>query len=78
MKLSEWASVAEITSAFAVVISLVYVGLQVSQNTIAVTQSTHQAMVDYNREQSALLRHRRHAARGRHARGGRRCLAHPG
>ena len=31
MKLSEWASVAEITSAFAVVASLVYVGVQVSQ-----------------------------------------------
>ncbi len=55
MKLSEWASVAEITSAFAVVASLVYVGVQVSQNTIAVTQSTHQAMTDYNREQSALI-----------------------
>ncbi len=55
MKLSEWASVAEITSAFAVVASLVYVGVQVTQNTIAVRQSTHQAMIDYNREQSALI-----------------------
>ena len=41
MKLSEWASVGEITSAFAVVASLVYVGVQVTQNTIAVRQSTH-------------------------------------
>ncbi len=55
MKLSEWASVAEITSAFAVVASLLYVGVQVSQNTIAVKQSAHQAMADYDREQSALL-----------------------
>ena len=55
MKLSEWASVAEITSAFAVVASLVYVGVQVSQNTIAVMHSAHQAMADYDREQSALL-----------------------
>ncbi len=55
MKLSDWASVAEITSTVAVVASLVYVGVQVSENTIAVRQSAHQAMADYDREQSALL-----------------------
>ena len=41
MKLSEWASVAEITSALVVVVSLVYVGFQISQNTAAVKASTH-------------------------------------
>ena len=55
MKLSEWANVAEIGSAFAVVISLVYVGLQVNQNTAAVKASTYQAMIDYGREQSEIL-----------------------
>jgi hypothetical protein len=55
VKLSEWASVAEITGAIAVVASLMFVGVQVSQNTIAVRQGAQQAMVDYNREQSALL-----------------------
>ncbi len=55
MKLSEWASVAEIGSAIAVVVSLVYVGLEISRNTAAVRAGIHQAMIDYNREQSALL-----------------------
>ncbi len=55
MKLSEWASLAEIGSAFAVVVSLVYVGLQINQNTTAVKASTHQAMIDYGREQSEIL-----------------------
>jgi hypothetical protein len=55
MKLSEWASVAEITSALAVVVSLVYVGIQINQNTAAVKASTHQAMIDYGREQSEIL-----------------------
>jgi hypothetical protein len=50
MKLPEWASVAEIASALAVVVSLVNVGIQVSQNTAAVKASTHQAMIDYGRE----------------------------
>ena len=55
MKLSEWAHVAEITSAIAVVVSLIYIGLEVSQNTVAVKANTHQSMVDYGREQSEIL-----------------------
>jgi hypothetical protein len=55
MKLSEWANVAEIASALAVVVSLVYVGVEVGQNTAAVKASTHQAMIDYGREQSEIL-----------------------
>jgi len=36
MKLSEWASVAEIIGAIAVIVSLLYVGLQVNDNTSAI------------------------------------------
>jgi hypothetical protein len=36
MRLSEWASIAEITGAVAVVVSLLYVGLQVNDNTSAI------------------------------------------
>jgi hypothetical protein len=42
-------------SAVAVVVSLVYVGTEVSQNTAAVRASTQQAMIDYGREQSEIL-----------------------
>ncbi len=55
MKLSEWANVAEIGSALAVVVSLVYVGLEINQNTGAVKASTLQAMIDYGRQQSEIL-----------------------
>ena len=55
MKLSEWAHIAEITSAIAVVISLIYIGLEINQNTVAVKANTHQSMIDYGREQSEIL-----------------------
>ena len=55
MKLSEWAHIAEITSAIAVVISLIYIGLEINQNTVAVNANTHQSMIDYGREQSEIL-----------------------
>jgi hypothetical protein len=55
VKLSEWANVAEIAGAVAVVVSLVYVGTEVSQNTAAVRASTQRAMIDYGREQSEIL-----------------------
>jgi hypothetical protein len=55
MKLSEWAHVAEITSAIAVIVSLIYIGLEVNQNTAAVRASTQQSMIDYGREQSEIL-----------------------
>ena len=55
MKLSEWASVAEIGSAIAVVVSIVYVGFEINQNTDAVKAGTHQAMIDYSREQAEIL-----------------------
>jgi len=36
LKLAEWASIAEIIGAVAVIVSLIYVGLQVNDNTAAV------------------------------------------
>ena len=46
MTLQEVASIAEIAGGFAVVISLIYVGLQVRQNTAAVRSATAQAVHD--------------------------------
>lgn len=40
LKLSEWASVAEVVGAVAIVISLIYVGIQVSDSTRAVRSAT--------------------------------------
>jgi hypothetical protein len=55
MKLSEWAHVAEITSAIAVVVSLIYIGLEVNQNTAAVQANTHQSLIDYGWGQTEIL-----------------------
>ena len=37
------------------IVSLIYIGLEVNQNTAAVRASTHQSMIDYGREQSEIL-----------------------
>ena len=42
LKLSEWASVAEIMAAVVIVISLIYVGFEVNQNTHALRSQIHQ------------------------------------
>lgn len=42
MKLSEWAHVAEIVASVVIVVSLAYVGLELSQNTLALQQSAYQ------------------------------------
>ena len=55
MKLSDWANVAEIASAVAVVASLAYVAVQINQNTVAIEASTQQGRLDYGREQAELL-----------------------
>jgi len=44
-KLQEWALVAEIVGAVAVVVSLIYVGVSVRQNTDAILVANHQAIV---------------------------------
>jgi hypothetical protein len=46
LTLGEWASIAEIVSAVAVVISLIYVGYQINQNTEEVRASNRQELVD--------------------------------
>ena len=45
LRLAEWASLAEIVSAVAVVISLIYVGMQVSDNTAEIRAGNRQEMV---------------------------------
>ncbi|MFQ5609860.1 MAG: hypothetical protein ACE5F8_06280 [Woeseiaceae bacterium] len=45
LKLSEWASLAEIIGAVAVVVSLIYVGLQVRNNTEAILSANRQELV---------------------------------
>jgi hypothetical protein len=55
MTLSDWANVAEIVGAVAVVITLVYVATQIEQNTIAVEASTRQGRLDFGWQQSELL-----------------------
>ena len=42
LKLADWASIAEILTSVVVVVSLIYVGFELNQNTIAIQQSSHQ------------------------------------
>ena len=53
LKLSDWASIAEVVSAMAVVISLLYVGFQINQNTNEVRAANRQQLV--SRSHSATL-----------------------
>ena len=55
MKLSEFASIAEIVGAIAIIASLMYVALQVEQNTIAIKTSNEQSRLDFGRAQEELL-----------------------
>jgi len=55
VKLSEWSNVAEIVSAVAIIGSLIYVAVQIDQNTVAVEASTQQGRLDFGRDQSELL-----------------------
>jgi len=50
LKLKRWASIAEISSAVAVVLSLIFVGLQIRDNTIATQAATYQDSVAYDIE----------------------------
>jgi hypothetical protein len=54
--LQEYALVAEIVGAVAVVVSLVYVGIGVRQNTEALRVANHQALVAMDLEKNAWLR----------------------
>ncbi len=55
MKLSEWANVAEIVAAIAIIGSLAYVAIRINQNTIAIEASTQQGRLDFGRDQSEIL-----------------------
>ena len=46
LSLTEWASIAEIAAAFVVTLSVVYVGLELNQNTNAIQQSSYQSTLD--------------------------------
>jgi hypothetical protein len=47
LKLSDWASVAEISTSIVVVVSLAYIGLELTQNTQALQQASYQSANDY-------------------------------
>ena len=55
MKLSDWANVAEIVGAVAVIVTLAYVAVQIEQNTVAVEASTRQGRLDFGWQQAELL-----------------------
>ena len=55
-KLQDYALIAEIVGAIAVVISLIYVGLGVRQNTDAIQVANHQALVAMDMEKNSWLR----------------------
>ena len=55
-KLHDYASLAEIVGAVGVIVSLVYVGLGVRQNTEAVKVANHQALVTMDIEKNAWFR----------------------
>jgi len=55
LKLSEWANVAEIVASVVIVASLVYVGLEVNQNTRALQNESYQFVLTALREGNDLL-----------------------
>ena len=61
-KLQDYALVAEIVGAIAVVVSLVYVGVGIRQNTEVVQVANHQALVAMDMEKNASLRDQEFAA----------------
>lgn len=54
--LNEYALMAEIAGAIAVVVSLIYVGLSVNQNTNAIMVANHQALVALDQDTNGWLR----------------------
>lgn len=55
-KLKQWALMAEIVGAAAVVVSLIYVGVSVRQNTAAILVTNHQALVAMDIERNSWYR----------------------
>jgi hypothetical protein len=56
MKLEKWALIAEIAGAMAVVISLVYVGAGIRQNTDAIMSANHQSLLAMDIEKNSWFR----------------------
>jgi hypothetical protein len=55
LQVSEWGSIAEVVTAIAVVISLIYVGLEVHRNTLTQVQASTQALItDINRSYESI------------------------
>lgn len=52
---SRWSRITEVVGTVAVVLSLIYVGLQVRQNTAAIQTSTSQDVYELNQEQGLLM-----------------------
>jgi hypothetical protein len=44
LKLSDWANISEIGASLVIVVSLIYVGLEISQNTVAIQQTSYQSV----------------------------------
>ena len=61
-KLQDWALASEIVGAFAVVLSLIYVGLGVRQNTNAISVANHQAIVAMDIDRNSWFRDPEYAA----------------
>ena len=55
LKLSEWANVAEIIASVVIVISLIYVGFEVNQNTQALQNEVHQNVLSILSDQQNVL-----------------------
>jgi len=55
MKLADWAHIAEIMAFILVTVSLVYVGLEVRQNTAAVQNESHQNIISMLNDQQMAL-----------------------
>ena len=55
-KIEKYAQISEIVGAVAVVISLIYVGISIRQNTKAVQVANHQALVSMDMEKNAWFR----------------------
>ena len=54
-RLSDWASIAEITAAVAVILSLVYVGIELRHNTQALQHESYQNVLDRMSEEQSIL-----------------------
>ena len=61
MKLEKLALIAEIIGALAVVVSLIYVGVSIRQNTDAITAANHQNLLSMDIEKNAWFRDREFA-----------------